>query len=45
MFTQINEKAENTIEQKGPCMWCDESDTCADLGCIWCDEMADDFIG
>ena len=45
MFSQINEKVDEIKEQKGPCLWCDATDTCADLGCVFCDGLADDFVG
>lgn len=41
----INEKVDEIKEQKGPCLWCDATDTCADLGCVFCDGLADDFVG
>ena len=31
MFSQINEKVDEIKEQKGPCLWCDATDTCADF--------------
>lgn len=45
MFSQINEKVDEIKEQKGPCLWCDATDTCADLGCVFCDGLADEFVG
>lgn len=45
MFRQINESSKSIIDQKGPCLWCDGGDTCADFGCVFCDGLADDFVG
>ncbi len=45
MLIQINEKTTESIESKGPCLWCDAADSCADLGCIFCDGLSDDFVG
>lgn len=44
-WEENNEKVDEIKEQKGPCLWCDATDTCADLGCVFCDGLADDFVG
>ncbi|WP_284345810.1 hypothetical protein [[Clostridium] colinum] len=43
MLKKVNGKKDTVNWQ--PCMWCDESDTCADLSCVFCDGSKDDIIG
>ncbi len=43
MFEKVNNIDIST--QAGPCWWCDENDTCADLTCVVCDGLADDIVG